>query len=777
MSAVWRASRGAVRRRRLQTIAIGLVVLVSAIAITLALSMLSAMSAPFEKTFAAQRGAHLVTSFGTGVPADRLAAPPAQVTDHAGPFAQAVVQVHSGADGETQSRSLNLVGRADPSGPVDNVELWDGRWASAPGEVVLDIPPDFGSDPATMVGRELTVTDGPTLTVVGHAYSVSRTADGWVTPAQAADLRPNSLQMLYRFADADDRVAIDRTVQALSDGLPAGALVARSDWLGVRDAVAAGPGAFVPFIAAFGLLGLVVATMIIGNVVSGAVVSGYRHIGILKSIGFTPRQVVGVYLGMVTVPGVAGSLLGVGLGYLLAESLLPQAFSGLGFGGAVGTPLWVLVTVLTGVPMIVLLSALVPASRAFRISAAEAITAGVAPRSSQGRGIQRWLSGTALPRPLSLGLGLPFGRPARSVLTLAAVVLGVLAMTFATGLTTTVTRYSERTDVNNASPVAMRTGNPQFNEVVARLDSNQIERLLRTLPSTDRVTASLSVPVSMGGQAQSVPASFLRGDYTSSGLADLIVRGRWLTGPDQVVAPSALLHQYDLTVGDTLTLAMGDRNRTVTVVGETLTGTASGATFLTGWSTLEELSPGYQPAAAEMLYELRPKPGIDVTAYVREVKAAAPGLYAWDNRGTNSFTSTVRSLSVILSVMLGVVAALGVLNTVLLTVRERRRDLAMLKCIGMMPGQVVVMMVISMTTLGLVGGLLGVLLGLAAHRLVVPLTASAANIALPDFLLHVWSSAHILSFVAGGVVLAAIGALIPAVSAARMRIAEALHNE
>ena len=65
------------------------------------------------------------------------------------------------------------------------------------------------------------------------------------------------------------------------------------------------------------------------------------------------------------------------------------------------------------------------AAGARRLSAAEAISAGSAPRTGRGLRVQRWLAGTRLPRSVSLGLGLPFARPARTALTIAAVVLGV----------------------------------------------------------------------------------------------------------------------------------------------------------------------------------------------------------------------------------------------------------------------------------------------------------------------------------------------------------------
>ena len=59
---VARAVRGAVTRRRVQTIVISLVVLVSSAASILALALLVDSSAPFDKSFAAQRGAHLAAS-------------------------------------------------------------------------------------------------------------------------------------------------------------------------------------------------------------------------------------------------------------------------------------------------------------------------------------------------------------------------------------------------------------------------------------------------------------------------------------------------------------------------------------------------------------------------------------------------------------------------------------------------------------------------------------------------------------------------------------------
>lgn len=778
MTATWRTIWAAVRRRRMQTFVIGLVVLASAATMTVALSLLNATSAPFNRIFEAQHGAHLVVVLERDkVPAGQPAAiRSATVQAVAGPFPQAVLEIPAGAGGTSGPGTLTVVGRAEPGGPVDRVDLWAGRWATAPGEIVLNAPPDDLVTGAGQLGSRIEVPGLPTLTVVGRAYSVSQTADAWVSPDQITALGPTATQVLYRFTDAETPARIAANAAAVTGGLPQDALLGTQSWLTVRQAVAAGPGAYVPFLTTFGLLGLAVAVLIIGNVVSGAVVSGFRHIGVLKALGFTPRQVVGVYIGMALVPAAVGAVLGVVLGYFGAVSLLGDAFGGSGFGGEIEIAWWLPVTVLVAVPSVVVVAALVPAARAYRLSAAEAISAGSAPRAGRGLRVQRWLSGTGLPRPVSLGLGQPFARPGRTGLTLAAVVLGVATVVFASGLAATVSRYSATTDVNNAAPVAMRPGNPAFGEITPTLDVAETEALLRALPGIARLTVNAGVPVTVAGQTRTVDGTFLRGD-TDAGLAGMVVEGRWLRSPDEIVVPAAVLNERGLRVGDTVALQFGERVDRVTIVGVTLSSGVGGGDFFALWQSLDTLAPNYQFRPSDLFYQMEPDPGTDVTELVRRVNAAAPGLYAWDNRGTNSFTTSVVGLSVTLSVLLGLVAALGVLNTVLLTVRERRRDLGILKSIGMKPTQVVVMTVVSMAALGVVGGVLGTPLGVLAHRLIVPLTARAAQIDTPDFLLDVWRVPVVLLLPLAGLVIAVIGALLPARSAARLPIGQVLRSE
>ncbi|MBZ4323061.1 ABC transporter permease [Streptomyces sp. SCA2-4] len=487
----------------------------------------------------------------------------------------------------------------------------------------------------------------------------------------------------------------------------------------------------------------------------------------LKALGFTPNQVLAVYLAMISVPTAAGCVVGTLTGDALSQPILRDAFSGIETGNAsMGVGLWVYAVCLLGVPALVLLAALVPALRAHRLSAARAISAGNAPRAGRGLRIQRALGGTRLPRAVSLGLSQPFARPGRTVMTLAAIVLGVTVVTLTTGLTGTMVAFGKHGQNNGSAWVNVEAGRPGLGQKAPRLSDRQVEARLRSLPGADLVTARAISKVRLSGYAQAAAANFHRGDtrmYDSE-----VVKGHWPHGPGEAAAAPTFLKQRGLAVGDEITLYLNGRQARVTVVGELIEGHADAVEST--WETLAELAPDL-PA---ILYTVELADGADAEAYARAVTASDPGLYLMPGASPNTTATTVISVSTAFTVLLTVVAALGVFNTVLLNTRERRRDLGMLKSIGMTPRQVVMMTVTSVAASGAAGGLLGVPLGIATHRLLVD---HVGQVAFPESMKDVWHAPQLVLLVLAGVAIAVLGALPPARSAARLTIAKVLHNE
>ena len=106
-------------------------------------------------------------------------------------------------------------------------------------------------------------------------------------------------------------------------------------------------------------------------------------------------------------------------------------------------PIWVDVGVPVGICALAAVAALLPALHAGRLSSVQAIAIGRAPRSGSGYRAHRLLGRVPLPRPVTIGLAAPFARPSRTLLTLAAVLIGATAITFALGLNSSLKRLVE----------------------------------------------------------------------------------------------------------------------------------------------------------------------------------------------------------------------------------------------------------------------------------------------------------------------------------------------
>jgi putative ABC transport system permease protein len=175
-------------------------------------------------------------------------------------------------------------------------------------------------------------------------------------------------------------------------------------------------------------------------------------------------------------------------------------------------------------------------------------------------------------------------------------------------------------------------------------------------------------------------------------------------------------------------------------------------------------------------YDVGLRSGVDPTAYVR---ALAPRLGAGYGASTNQSggAAVAIALAGTLTLLLSIAAGLGVLNTVVLHIRERVHDLGVLKAVGMTPRQTVAMVLCSVAGTGLLAGVLAVPAGLAVHRYVIPAMAGAAGLGVPASLQNVYGVLELVALALAGLGIALAGALLPAGWAARSRTASALRTE
>jgi putative ABC transport system permease protein len=787
--------RAGVGRRRVQTVVMTLTTLLAVTASVLAAGLLVASSAPFAHAFDRLGGAHLVGEFdGSAVTARRLAATAsvAGVTAAAGPFATVSLRPRTatvrppgrGSGGPAVPAGVDLppatlVGRADPGGDVDRLDITAGRWATRPGEVVWSV----GTMPLE-IGDRLTfpgAPGGPTLTVVGLARSIGESGQAWVTPAQLTALTgrgaPVAYQMLYRFAKSatDADIAADRA--AIAAAVPPGALTGASSYLRVKLAAERTAGTFAPFVVAFGVLGLAMSVLVIGIVVSGAVSAATRRIGILKALGFTPSQVARAYVAQALVPAIGGAAIGVVLGNLAAIPVLRDEGDAFGTGAPHLAP-WVSVVVPISALVVVAITALVPALRAGRLRAVDAIAVGRAPAAGRGRGARRLLGRLPLPRPLSLGLSNPFARPGRSATIAAAVALGALGVTLGAGLATSLAGIQEGLNRRDAGDVVVYGfAPPQGGGTVAGpASSTAINAAIDAQAGTRRHFSTARAEVGVAGLAGATTVVTFQGD--ASWASYQIISGRWFTGAGEAVVPTAFLHTTGAHVGDTVTLTGGGRTAPVRLVGEVLDLSEAGQQIITDAGSLAGLRmPAPQEAAQ---YQIDVRPGTDPESYVDALNAALRPINAAAEVNTGEISSTVVAMDTLagtLTLLLVTVAGLGVLNTVVLDTRERVHDLGVVKALGMSPRQTITMVLTSVGGIGLLAGLLGVPAGILLHHWVLPAMGRAAGTAIPGADIHVYRPSILAALVAGSLVIALGGALLPAGWAARASTTRALRTE
>jgi putative ABC transport system permease protein len=787
---VTRAVVGGVTRRRVQTVVIGLVILVSTAASTLGLGLLVDSNGPFPHAFAAQNGAHVVAAIDSARTTDaQLAATTRlpQVTAAAGPYPEASIAPWISMHGGTTLPSATLAGRASAGGPLDDLTLDSGRWARRPGEVVLSR--DYG--PATqLLGQQITATGvpgRPTLTVVGIAKSITDSADGWVTPGEIAALRPPhavaTAQMLYRFRSAATAAQIRADVAAVTAALPAGALAGAQSYLAVKDQETRTISIIAPFVVAFGLIGLVMSVLIVANVVNGAVLSGYRRIGVLKSIGFTPAQVVTAYVAQAAVPALAGCLVGVVVGNLLSVPLLSQTAQVYGVGKLL-VPSWVDVAVPMVMCALVGLAALLPALRAGRLSAVQAIATGRAPRQGRGYAAYRLAGMLRLPRPVTMGLAAPFARPARTAVTLAAILFGSIAVIFAAGLDSSLNKAadgeshaaSEQVQVGlpGGSGPGIVTGSQAPGNQPQQSPASQdrkVEAALRAQPGTLHFVAEAMPQVGIIGSTQPVPTEAFRGD--ASWIGYNMISGHWFRGPGQVDVNTSFLTVTGKAVGDTVAITFGSRAITVRIAGEVFAPQNGTPILLTNWQTLGRARAGLTATQ----YDVGLRPGTSPQAYSAALGRALGRQFDVQPTGSDPFYKTVKAMIATLTLLLAVVAGLGVLNTVLLSTRDRVHDLGIFKAIGMTPGQTITMVVCWVVGAGLAAGIIAIPAGIILHSHIIRQMGAAAGTGLPASYVNVFGAGELALLTVSGLVIAMAGAVLPASWAARSRTLSALHAE
>lgn len=346
--------------------------------------------------------------------------------------------------------------------------------------------------------------------------------------------------------------------------------------------------------------------------------------------------------------------------------------------------------------------------------------------------------------------------PVRSAITGAVIgVAGVVAgLVFAASLDRLV-----------ASPA--RSAVP-FDLLVADVDDADLA-VVADDPAVGTLVRVDSAPIEVAGR--SISSHALTGERGA--LAIDLEAGRLPRTPDETTLGIRVARDLEVGIGDTITVtdATGD-DHPVAVVGVGVV-------------------PPFNNEQLGLNALLTPE-GLDRLAATRPFSSAAvvaaPGadLDALDARLSDRFESDTQriptevdnlrqlgALPALVAGLVGVVALIALANALVVAVRRRRADLALLRAIGFtsdQAGRSIVVMALVIAGLGLT---IGVPLGMAAGSSLWRVTAAGAFVTT-DSLVR-WSWVGVLSL--GTLVLALVAAIVPSRRAARLPAAALLRSE
>lgn len=572
-------------------------------------------------------------------------------------------------------------------------------------------------------------------------------------------------------------------------------------------------------LTAFAVLALLVGAFVIYNTFSVIVAQRLRELAVLAAIGATPKQIKRSLRWEGVVIGLVGSALGVLTGILLAF-LVIAILGAVGFslpgGGIAITPATVLGGILIGT-LITGVSVLAPARKAARTEPIQALrdSAVESTRISKTRivitaiflvvGVANLVGGdsgatvglgafclfigviiagpvvarvgTWLVRPVMSRFGLE-GRlavdntarnPKRTATTANALLIGVFLVTLVTVAGASGKDYvvGELKKIESADYLVSSDGGTLDDAFVAKL---------RAVKGVNAVSAFRREPVTVDGEASLMTTANLAEiqriadiEVETGSLDDLGPGTVAVVGTTGIVGGGGTVR----AVGDTVTVKGADGSadlKVVAVLKGSLDSSYTGnivdsATFdrIAGPTAATvafiDAAPGEQTDtkdAIEALADLRP----DVSVIEGNLLGRVIG---------QVFDFVINAVNGLL-LMSVVVALIGIINTLSLSILERRRELGLLRVVGMTDKRVrrmIRMESILIAGLGTVTGL--ILGGFVGWGLVGAINrASDANVATS------FPTTQLLIILVAGVVLGFLASLIPARRSTRLEVLDAI---
>jgi ABC-type lipoprotein release transport system permease subunit len=595
------------------------------------------------------------------------------------------------------------------------------------------------------VGDVLRLTDGA-FRVVGIYETGNAFEDaGAVLPleeAQTLMLQPHRVSMVY--IKLRDPVDADRLQTRVERHFPDLGLSTTSGFADQEMMTEMLEG------MAMGVAGLAVIIGGIGmtNTLFMSVFERTREIGLLRALGWRRWRVLGLILGESVTLALLGGLVGIGLG-TAAVFVIGRSSSWLSMLGTHLSP-ELFVRAIVTVVMLGLVGGAYPAWWAGRLLPLEALHYEGGGKAS----VPRFLPGIAR------GL---WRRRMRTALTLLGISVGIAAI-LALGALTEGMAYAMN-EIWRASQMdlfAIEAGvDSDFSAIDERVGARIAAR-----PDVEAVSGAIMT----AANTEKMPMMLVFGYHPREFAIRhfRIIVGEPLTARHQVIVGKRAAEQMGVTVGDTLRLM----NSSFCIVGIYETGVSFEEIGVV--IGLREVQALVGKPHQVQLYGVKLRDPTQAEAMRDTLQAAFSEVdFSLVAEAAESLSDmqVMREMVGQISFLAIFIGGVGMLNTMLMSVLERTREIGVLRALGWRRARVLRMVLQESLVLGVIGGVCGILMGLGLGKLMGLVPGTYGSIDL-SYTPQLFVQAVVVAMIAG-----LVGGLYPAWRATRMRPVEALRYE
>jgi ABC-type lipoprotein release transport system permease subunit len=281
-------------------------------------------------------------------------------------------------------------------------------------------------------------------------------------------------------------------------------------------------------------------------------------------------------------------------------------------------------------------------------------------------------------------------------------------------------------------------------------------------------------------------------EQTVNLIGQYVKAGRNLTSDDtdNILIGKGLADAMNVQVGDRITLVGRSehkqmRQRTMTIIG----------IFDLGMTDIEKQTVYISLGESQSLYDLGGPTEVAIflkklgqeSDVINSMKPGLPG-YEIESFQANypdlaSAINTKGGVMNVFSVVIIMIAGVGILNLLLMAVYERTREIGVLGAMGLKPNQISLLFILEGTMIGLVGVAVGIVFGLAINGGLMRVgldfttysTITSYMALIKDRVYPTWGVEKLLMRASTVAIISALAAVIPAIEAGRREPAEALH--